>query len=130
MIPRYTRPEMGAVWSDEARMRHWLRIEVLACEAWARLGRIPQEDMDAIRSRASFSVDRVNDLERVTNHDVAAFVQCVSESVGPAGRTIRWPPTPPASGSPPGHTPSRPPSGAGRSAARSARITTTSAAGR
>jgi adenylosuccinate lyase len=90
VIPRYTRPEMGAVWSDQARMRHWLRIEVLACEAWARLGRIPPEDLDAIRSGASFSVERVNELERVTNHDVAAFVQCVSESVGPAGRWIHF----------------------------------------
>ena len=90
MIPRYTLPEMGAVWSDQARMDHWLRIEVLACEAWARLGRIPQQDMEAIRSRASFDVDRVNELERTTNHDVAAFVQCVADSVGPEGRWIHF----------------------------------------
>ncbi len=54
MIPRYTLPEMAAVWSDEARLGHWLRIEVLACEAWARLGRIPEADLTAIRTRASF----------------------------------------------------------------------------
>src|SRR5436190_17091111 len=81
---------MAAVWSDEARMRHWLRIEVLACEAWARLGRIPPDDLTAIRERASFTVERVNELEATTNHDVAAFVQCVSESVGPGGRWIHF----------------------------------------
>ena len=90
MIPRYTRPEMAAVWSDEARMRHWLRIELLACEAWARLGRIPQDDLRAIRERATFTVDRVNEMEGTTNHDVAAFVQCVADSVGPAGRWIHF----------------------------------------
>jgi adenylosuccinate lyase len=90
VIPRYTLPEMAAVWSDEARMRHWLRIEVLACEAWARLGRIPQEDLAAIRDRASFTVERVDELERTTNHDVAAFVQCVAESVGPQGRWVHF----------------------------------------
>jgi adenylosuccinate lyase len=90
VIPRYTLPEMAAVWSDEARMRHWLRIEVLACEAWARLGRIPQEDLAAIRDRASFTVERVDELERTTNHDVAAFVQCVAESVGPEGRWVHF----------------------------------------
>jgi adenylosuccinate lyase len=90
VIPRYTLPEMAAVWSDRARMDHWLTIEVLACEAWARLGRIPQEDLEAIRERASFTVERVNEMERITNHDVAAFVQCVAESVGPAGRWIHF----------------------------------------
>src|SRR5205807_4577712 len=57
VIPRYTLPEMAAVWTDERRLSNWLRIEVLACEAWAELGRIPQEDLDAIRERASFTVD-------------------------------------------------------------------------
>jgi adenylosuccinate lyase len=90
MIPRYSLPEMMAVWSDRARMDHWLRIEVLACEAWARLGRIPSDDMDAIRSRAAFTVERVDELERVSNHDVAAFVQCVAESVGPEGRWVHF----------------------------------------
>src|SRR3954468_16829271 len=80
VIPRYTLPEMAAVWSDEARLRHWLQIEVLACEAWTRLGRIPESDRAGIRSRASFDIDRVGQVERVTNHDVAAFVQVVGES--------------------------------------------------
>jgi adenylosuccinate lyase len=90
MIPRYTVPEMAAVWSDEARLRHWLEIEVLAVEAWARLGTIPAEDARTVRERASFTVDRVRELEEVTRHDVAAFVQCVAESVGPAGRWIHF----------------------------------------
>jgi adenylosuccinate lyase len=90
VIPRYTLPEMVALWSDESRLRHWLRIEVLACEAWSRLGRIPSEDLDAIRSKATVTVDRVAGLEATTNHDVAAFVQAAAESVGPAGRWIHF----------------------------------------
>jgi adenylosuccinate lyase len=90
VIPRYTLPEMAAVWSDESRLRHWVRIEVLACEAWSRLGRIPSEDLDAIRSKASVTVDRVAELEATTNHDVASFVQAAAESVGPAGRWIHF----------------------------------------
>jgi adenylosuccinate lyase len=90
VIPRYTLPEMAAVWSDEARMRHWLEIEILAVEAWARLGKVPEEDARAIRERASFSVERVEELERTTRHDVAAFVRCVAESVGPAGRWVHF----------------------------------------
>jgi adenylosuccinate lyase len=90
MIPRYTLPEMAAVWSDESRFGHWLEIEVLAVEAWARLGKVPEEDARAVRERASFTVERVRELEEVTRHDVAAFVQCVAESVGPAGRWVHF----------------------------------------
>ena len=90
MIPRYTLPEMAAVWSDEARFGHWLEIEVLAVEAWARLGKVPAEDARAVRERASFTVERVEELERVTRHDVAAFVRSVAESVGPAGRWVHF----------------------------------------
>jgi adenylosuccinate lyase len=80
---------MAAVWSEEAKLAHWLRIEVLACEAWARLGRIPQEDLDAIHALATIpSPERLEELERVTNHDVAAFVQAVAEPIGQAGRWI------------------------------------------
>jgi len=90
MIPRYTVPEMAAVWSDEARFRHWLEVEVLAVEAWASLGAVPPEDARAVRERASFTIERVRELEEVTRHDVAAFVQCVAESVGPAGRWVHF----------------------------------------
>jgi adenylosuccinate lyase len=81
---------MAAVWSDEARMRHWLEIEILAVEAWARLGKVPEEDARTIRERAAFSVERVQELERTTRHDVNAFVRCVAESVGPAGRWVHF----------------------------------------
>jgi adenylosuccinate lyase len=81
---------MGALWSDQAKLEHWLRIEILASEAWAELGRIPDKDLEAIRERAAFTVERVLELERTTQHDVAAFVQCVAESVGRAGRWIHF----------------------------------------
>ncbi len=91
MIPRYTLPEMAAVWSEQAKLERWTRIEVLACQAWARLGRIPQEDLAELRARAtSPSPERVAELERVTHHDVAAFVQALAEPIGPAGRWIHF----------------------------------------
>jgi adenylosuccinate lyase len=89
VIPRYTLPEMEAVWSEEAKLAHWLRIEVLACEAWARLGTIPGEDLAQIKERsAAPDPSQVSVLERTTGHDVAAFVQLLAESVGAAGRWI------------------------------------------
>ncbi len=90
MIPRYSLPEMAAVWSDEARMGHWLEIEILAVEAWARLGRVPPADAERVRERASFSLERVRELEQTTRHDVAAFVRCVGETVGAAGRWVHF----------------------------------------
>ncbi|MGH2724293.1 MAG: adenylosuccinate lyase [Actinomycetota bacterium] len=90
MIPRYTLPEMAEVWSEEAKLRVWLRIEVLACEAWAELGRIPREDLDRIKARAAADPDRVRQIEEVTRHDVAAFVQAAAEPVGDAGRWIHF----------------------------------------
>jgi adenylosuccinate lyase len=89
VISRYTLPEMAEVWSEETRLGHWLRIEILACEAWAELGRIPGPDLEVIRG-ATVTSDRVEELERTTNHDVAAFVQAAAESVGPAGRWIHF----------------------------------------
>jgi adenylosuccinate lyase len=90
VIPRYTLPEIAEVWSEEAKLRHWLRIEVLACEAWEKLGKIPAEDMERIRANASVDAERVRKIEEVTRHDVAAFVQQVAESAGPAGRWIHF----------------------------------------
>jgi adenylosuccinate lyase len=81
---------MTAVWSDQARMEHWRRIEVLAVQAWARLGTVPEADAAEVAAKASFTVDRVLEIEQVTRHDVAAFVQCLGESVGPAGRWIHF----------------------------------------
>jgi adenylosuccinate lyase len=90
VIPRYTLPEMAEVWSEEAKLRHWLRIEILVCEAWNRLGRIPDRDLAEIKARATATVDRVRELERTTKHDVAAFVQAAAEPVGEAGRWIHF----------------------------------------
>jgi adenylosuccinate lyase len=80
---------MASVWSEETKLAHWLRIEVLACEAWARLGQIPEEDARRIRDGATVpSPERVAEIEAVTHHDVAAFVEAAAEPIGDAGR--RW----------------------------------------
>jgi adenylosuccinate lyase len=86
MIPRYSRPELAALWSDEARMSAWRDVEVAACEAMD--GPTPS-DLDAIRA-ATFTVEAVNERERTTDHDVAAFVDVLSASAGPAGRWIHY----------------------------------------
>jgi adenylosuccinate lyase len=86
MIARYTRPAMGALWTDEARMESWRRVEVAACEA---MDGPSEEELDAIR-RATFTVAAVNERERTTDHDVAAFVDVLSESAGDAGRWIHF----------------------------------------
>jgi adenylosuccinate lyase len=90
LIPRYGLPEMSAVWSDETRLANWLEIELLAVEAWSQLGAIPSEDAAACRERAAFTVEAVEERERVTRHDVAAFVDVVAASIGPAGRWIHF----------------------------------------
>ena len=90
MIPRYTLPEMQAIWSDEARMANWLEVEVAVVEARAELGEVPEADAAEIRERASFSVERAQELERITRHDVAAFVQCVGESSEAAARWLHF----------------------------------------
>lgn len=88
MIPRYTRREMGRIWEPEVRLKTWLDIEIAVCEAWAELGVLPQEALEQIRRKASFSVKRVEEIEKITKHDVIAFVSCVAESVGPEGRYL------------------------------------------
>ena len=90
MIPRYEVPEIAAVWSDQSRMANWLEIELLAVEAWSELGAIPEADARACRERASFTVEAVNERERVTRHDVAAFVDVVAASIGEPGRWIHF----------------------------------------
>lgn len=88
MIPRYTRPEMGNIWTEENKFRIWLEIEILACEAQAKLGVIPEEAVRVIRQKASFDVKRIDEIERETNHDVIAFLTNVGEYVGPESRFI------------------------------------------
>ena len=91
MIPRYTLPEMGAVWEERAKFRNWLRIEVLAAEAWTSLGVVPEADMAEIRERAT-EVDPsyVEQLEERLQHDVVAFLTALGEKVGPASRWIHY----------------------------------------
>jgi adenylosuccinate lyase len=80
---------MASVWSEETKVAHWLRIEVLAVEGWARIGQIPEEDARVIAARAvAPTPERVEEIEAVTHHDVAAFVQAAAEPIGNAGR--RW----------------------------------------
>jgi adenylosuccinate lyase len=88
LIERYTRPEMGAVWSERRRLDAWLQVELAVVDALAEQGVVPGDDADVIRDRASFTVEAVKERERVTDHDVAAFVDVVAESVGEAGRWV------------------------------------------
>jgi adenylosuccinate lyase len=90
VIGRYSLPEMADVWSDRSRLADWLEIELLAVEAWAELGRIPSVDAAGCRDRASFTVEAVLEREKVTRHDIAAFVDVVAASIGPEGRWIHF----------------------------------------
>ena len=88
MIARYTRPEMGNIWTEENKFRTWLEIEILACEAQAKLGVVPEEAVRTIRKKASFNAERINEIEQEVNHDVIAFLTNVGEYVGPEARFI------------------------------------------
>jgi adenylosuccinate lyase len=88
VIPRYTRPEMASIWEPENRFRIWLEIELAACEAWNRLGRIPDDALSVIRDRAGFELGRIEEIEREVKHDVIAFLTSVAEKVGPESRFI------------------------------------------
>jgi adenylosuccinate lyase len=88
LIERYTRPEMGVVWSERRKLDTWLQVELAVVDALADSGVVPEEERDAIRDRASFTVEAVKEREKTTDHDVAAFVDVVAESVGPAGRWV------------------------------------------
>ncbi len=88
MIDRYTRPEMGNLWTLHSKLAAWLEVEIAVCEAWTKLGVIDQESMDTIRQKADFDVDRVLAIEKETHHDVIAFITAVEEKVGPAARFI------------------------------------------
>jgi len=90
MIPRYSRPEMAAIWTDEAKLQRWLDVELAVCRAWARRGVIPAADLAEIESKAAFSVERTLEIEKTTNHDVVAFLTNVNENIGPASRWIHY----------------------------------------
>lgn len=88
MIARYTRPDMGKIWTLENRYAKWLDVEIAACEAWSELGEIPKEAVRAIRKKARFDVDRIDEIEKTVKHDVIAFLASVAENVGPESRFI------------------------------------------
>jgi adenylosuccinate lyase len=89
VIARYARPAMARIWSDESKLAHWLEVELAALEGWAEVGAIPPEDIAEIRANAAPPTpERVAEIERVTDHDVAAFVDAVAEQLGPAGRWV------------------------------------------
>ena len=90
MIPRYTRPEMGRIWSDENRFRTWLAVEVAATETLAKAGMVPKAAARAIRERADFKVDRIHQIEAEVRHDVIAFTTAVGEIVGPDARWFHY----------------------------------------
>ncbi len=88
MIPRYSRPAMTSLWEPESRYRTWLLVEILACEANAKLGLVPARSLAAIKKKAAFDVKRIDELESVVKHDVIAFLTAVGEHVGPESRFI------------------------------------------
>jgi adenylosuccinate lyase len=90
VIPRYTREEIGAIWTQQRRMETWLQVELAATDAWVAEGVVPEEAARACRERASFTVEAVEERERTTGHDVAAFVDVVSSSIGDEGRWLHY----------------------------------------
>jgi adenylosuccinate lyase len=90
VIPRYTREEIGAVWTQQRRMETWLAVELAATDAWAAEGVVPEDAAKACRERATFTVEVVEERERTTGHDVAAFVDVVSDSIGEEGRWLHY----------------------------------------
>lgn len=90
MLERYTRKEMGNIWTEQNRYQAWLEVEILACEAWAELGDIPKEDVEKIRANAKFDVDRIHEIEFETRHDVVAFTRSVSESLGEERKWVHY----------------------------------------
>ncbi len=88
MIERYTRPEMGRIWSEEHKFETWLQVEILACEAQRDLGRIPPEAVEIIKQKATFDLGRIAEIEAEVRHDVIAFLTSVAEHVGPESRYI------------------------------------------
>ena len=90
MIARYTRPEMGRIWSDENKFRMWLKVEVAASITLAEAGLVPREAAAAIRDKGSFDVARIHAIEAEVKHDVIAFTTAVAEKVGPQARWLHF----------------------------------------
>jgi adenylosuccinate lyase len=90
MISRYTLPEMGALWTEQNKFQQWLEVEIAVCEVHAEMGVIPRDALEQIKTRAQFSVERINEIEKTTNHDVIAFTTNLAESIGEASRFVHY----------------------------------------
>ena len=88
MIPRYSRPEMTAIWSEQSKFQIWFEIEAHACDAMAERGMIPKDAAKAVWERGGFDIDRINEIERETKHDVIAFLTSLAEHVGEEARFV------------------------------------------
>jgi adenylosuccinate lyase len=90
LIPRYTRPEMGRIWSDENKFRTWLQVEIAATETLAAAGLVPKSAAKAIRTKGDFDLARIHAIEAEVKHDVIAFTTAVAEKVGPESRWLHY----------------------------------------
>jgi adenylosuccinate lyase len=90
MIERYSRPEMADIWTEESQFQAWLDVELAACWAWSKLGKIPEEDVNTLYEKATFDVDRIKEIEKKTRHDVVAFTRSVSESLGEEKKWVHY----------------------------------------
>lgn len=90
MIERYSREEMIAIWTEQAQFEAWLDVELAACWAWSQIGVIPQKDVDTLYQKASFSLDRIKEIEAQTRHDVVAFTRAVSETLGHEKKWVHY----------------------------------------
>ena len=90
MIDRYTRPEMAALWTKQKKFETWLEVELNATDAWVKLGKVPAEAAAEMRKNAKFTVERVEEIEQSTRHDVVAFTRCVAESLGEESKYLHF----------------------------------------
>lgn len=90
MLSRYTRPEMAELWNDQKKYETWLEVEIAADEAWSKLGHIPEEDVKKLKENAKFDINRIEEIEAVTHHDVIAFTRAVSESLGEEKKWVHY----------------------------------------
>src|SRR5437588_9514077 len=90
MIERYTLPEMGALWSERNKFQKWLDVELAVCEVHAEMGTIPREAVEEVKRKAAFTVERIHEIERTTDHDVIAFTTALAESIGEAARFVHY----------------------------------------
>ena len=90
MIERYGRDVMREVWTEENKFRAYLKVELLAAEAWCELGVVPREDIEKLNEKATFNIDRIKEIELQTRHDVVAFTRTVSESLGDERKWVHY----------------------------------------